>query len=568
LYCKNCGKELPSPDADICINCGKLLEKSKATESFSEPAKRPSKAWYLVPIFFGIMGGLIMYLVLKDENMRMAKKGLVLGIILGAVLTASVIIFYAVIFGVMFHQVFNPGILKQTSNISLCTADNPQNICQNLTLNSNGLLTAQIGYGPGLKNVITGYGCSNTSLPPLSFLPKNFLYDSTDLPIKTFNATFSCPLTSNALGSSFSGTLWARYHDPDSKVSFVRMLGTFDANVTNVASGIVIPNQSVAIIPVDIYPYAIVPTPNGKYVYEANEMGKIVNQSGVFSYIHTVSVIDTKTNNVVTSIPVGNFPRGMAILPNGNYIYVTNRDDNSVSVIDTTINKVTTNIHVGIQPYGIAVTPNGKYLYVANSGNSTVSIINTSTNNVITTIEVKSNPQFIAFSPNGQYVYIDYAHDNSISKIDTATNTFTANISVGAEPQDIVISPDGNYVYVANFGDKTVSVISTVTDKVVTTIPVELNPYGMAMTPDGKYLYVVNSGNIMPIINSPLGSSVSVINTAANTVDEFFIVGNEPGPGTIFVNPEGVAITSDGKFAYITNTNIDTVSVFSTGSYN
>jgi hypothetical protein len=44
--------------------------------------KKSSKAWYLLPIFVGIIGGLIMYFVLKDQNKKMAKNGLILGIIL------------------------------------------------------------------------------------------------------------------------------------------------------------------------------------------------------------------------------------------------------------------------------------------------------------------------------------------------------------------------------------------------------------------------------------------------------------------------------------------------------
>jgi heme A synthase len=47
--------------------------------------KTPSKAWYLLPIFFGLVGGLIMFFVLKDEDRRMAKKGAVVGAILTAV---------------------------------------------------------------------------------------------------------------------------------------------------------------------------------------------------------------------------------------------------------------------------------------------------------------------------------------------------------------------------------------------------------------------------------------------------------------------------------------------------
>jgi len=65
-----------------------MANEPKATESFSEPAKRPSKAWYLVPIFFGIVGGLVMYLVLKDTDRKMAKNGIILSIILTVVIFA------------------------------------------------------------------------------------------------------------------------------------------------------------------------------------------------------------------------------------------------------------------------------------------------------------------------------------------------------------------------------------------------------------------------------------------------------------------------------------------------
>ena len=40
---------------------------------------RSSRAWYLLPIFFGIIGGIIMYVLLRKQNRSMAKKGLILG---------------------------------------------------------------------------------------------------------------------------------------------------------------------------------------------------------------------------------------------------------------------------------------------------------------------------------------------------------------------------------------------------------------------------------------------------------------------------------------------------------
>ncbi len=47
---------------------------------------KPSAAWYLAPIFLGIIGSAIMWYVLKDEDHpdspKMVKKGWIIGIVL------------------------------------------------------------------------------------------------------------------------------------------------------------------------------------------------------------------------------------------------------------------------------------------------------------------------------------------------------------------------------------------------------------------------------------------------------------------------------------------------------
>jgi len=46
--------------------------------------RNASAAWYLLPIFFAIIGGIIMWLALRNEDPRKAKKGLIVGIIMMA----------------------------------------------------------------------------------------------------------------------------------------------------------------------------------------------------------------------------------------------------------------------------------------------------------------------------------------------------------------------------------------------------------------------------------------------------------------------------------------------------
>jgi YVTN family beta-propeller protein len=85
------------------------------------------------------------------------------------------------------------------------------------------------------------------------------------------------------------------------------------------------------------------------------------------------------------------FLLGMALLTipaqAQTFAYVTNRGSNSVSVIDTASNTVVATIPVGAFPEGVAITPDGTRAYVTNESN-TVSVIDTATNTVVATIPV------------------------------------------------------------------------------------------------------------------------------------------------------------------------------------
>ena len=51
--------------------------------------------------------------------------------------------------------------------------------------------------------------------------------------------------------------------------------------------------------------------------------------------------------------------------------YITNTGSNTVSVIDTATNTVTATIPVGGEPYSVAVSPDGSKVYVANQSPTT-----------------------------------------------------------------------------------------------------------------------------------------------------------------------------------------------------
>jgi len=85
-FCSNCGKELPSPNADVCTHCGKLKEQVRASGfEGSNLRKKRSRWWYIVPILFSIIGGIVAYLIVKDDDPKLAKNCLIIGIIMFAI---------------------------------------------------------------------------------------------------------------------------------------------------------------------------------------------------------------------------------------------------------------------------------------------------------------------------------------------------------------------------------------------------------------------------------------------------------------------------------------------------
>jgi YVTN family beta-propeller protein len=102
----------------------------------------------------------------------------------------------------------------------------------------------------------------------------------------------------------------------------------------------------------------------------------------------SVSVIDTETSKVVDTIALpqmGVGPTGIVITPDGTRAYVGAGGATTVVVRDTVNNKVVTSIPVGGLPFGVASTPDGRLIYIANPA-SDVSVIDTTRNEVVATV--------------------------------------------------------------------------------------------------------------------------------------------------------------------------------------
>ena len=123
--------------------------------------------------------------------------------------------------------------------------------------------------------------------------------------------------------------------------------------------------------------------------------------------------------------------------------YITEFNSGVVTVIDTSSNTIVTTVDVGFSPFGLAVTPDGTRVYVANSGDNTVSVIDTSDNTVVATVPVGTAPVGVGVKPDGSRAYVTNRDNNSVSIIDTSNNTVVGTVIVPS-PYGVAVNPDGS----------------------------------------------------------------------------------------------------------------------------
>ena len=234
----------------------------------------------------------------------------------------------------------------------------------------------------------------------------------------------------------------------------------------------------------------------GHFLFVANQGLQVDPASGTISVF---AVSDTTLTPVPgspfvvagISLSSGPGPSGIAVTPDGKFLYVANQFDSSVTNFSVDGSGVLTQgptLPVGTTPTAAALTPDGGFLYVANS--STVSAfavcnqVVTSCNNPtgpdgnLTAVAGSPFPAGIApvaivAAPSGKFLYVVDRLSNQISqyKIASGTGVLTPNtqatISTGANPvgatirvgTNTITATGGltNYLYVPNLGASSIS---------------------------------------------------------------------------------------------------------------
>lgn len=247
-----------------------------------------------------------------------------------------------------------------------------------------------------------------------------YVTNSGDNTLTVINISTNRPVATINVGN----TPYSVAVSPDGRTVYVSNSKNDTVSVIDAATDMV-----TATIKVGSAPWGIKTNPRTGDVY-------VLNQND-----GTVSII--YNNNIKATIPVGKNPGvGLAVSSDGTRLYVANADSNNVSVIDTSTNKVVTSINTGSGPYGLALSPNGSYLYVTELGDQAISVVRTKDYNISATYNA-SYPSAIAVRPDGKVLYVSDAIDGCLLALDASNGTELANKSFGDLIADIAVAVIG-----------------------------------------------------------------------------------------------------------------------------
>jgi YVTN family beta-propeller protein len=256
-------------------------------------------------------------------------------------------------------------------------------------------------------------------------------------------------------------------------------------------------------------------------------------------------------------------PECAVVSADGKAVYVSDKTANSVVVVDAASGKATAEWAVGAEPTVMVLAADGKTLYVSLTGAQAVAAVNTANGKVAKTISVGHTPTGLALAPKANRLYVANRLENTVSMVDLATGAEKWRVAVIREPRFLAITPDESLVVAVNalpLGSAVesstgciVSLFDAKEGKTGTKVQLpggSTNARGVAVTPDGKWAFVVHTVARFQVPTTQLERGW--MNTSAMSVIDltkraYYATVLLDSVDLGAADPYGLAMTPDGK---------------------
>jgi YVTN family beta-propeller protein len=282
-------------------------------------------------------------------------------------------------------------------------------------------------------------------------------------------------------------------------------------------------------------------------------------------------VIDTRTLQLVKTIPVDLAPEHLAFSPDGRWYYQGNPDGDSISVIDMqSLSKVKT-IPGFAMPLNVTFTPDGTKAYIGNYGAHWIGVIDVRRHELLKKIQVAEVPGVARLDPgrylgdikgisnasitnDGRYLYAADSDLGVVSVIDTRDDKVVRTIRVGAGPWRAYMSHDGKYAVTVNNDDETISIIDLASDKVAATLEAGEEMTGVNFA-QGKafvisapgFVYVYDLNSLKPAGRIKIGTNVQIETATTDTAEEKLYLAESTNHQVVIIDAKTHALERVGN---------------------
>jgi 6-phosphogluconolactonase len=345
-------------------------------------------------------------------------------------------------------------------------------------------------------------GCSSSSSSTSSSAGVLFVSTQGDSLVSAYTVDLSTgALTANGTGVATGNVPSAMLLDSSGSALFIaNSAGNTISTYTVKSDGTLTAGGSG--LPTGMNPLGLAIDSAAHFLFVANQGSQIDPASGTISVFSIqngslTEVAGSPFRVAAALAPTGPGPAAVAVTPDGKFLYVANQFDGTVTgfSVEAASGALTqrATVLVGTAPSGMGISPDGGFLYVANSGSSNVSAFAVC-NQVVTSCTDPTSPDgtlhsvagspfsaglgptFIAATPSGKFLFVVDRQSNQISEYKIATGTGVlspntqATISTGATPVSLALRTGTtvvsttlgttDYLYVTNLGASTMTAYS------------------------------------------------------------------------------------------------------------
>lgn len=219
-------------------------------------------------------------------------------------------------------------------------------------------------------------------------------------------------------------------------------------------------------------------------------------QSGMLFIAHLgaseVIEVNTRTNQVVRTIPGLPDVHGVLVVPELHRVYATATGTNTMATLDEDTGQILTRTETGDYPDGLAYDRVRRTVWVTNENGGSETVIDAATGAVRGTVPLGGEAGNVAYDPVAQQILVDVQTRNTLAVIDPVTLAITRRLPLPGCDHDhgLTLDPIGRLAFIACDSNATLLTLDLAAWKITGRNTVGQDPDVLAYDPGQHRLYV------------------------------------------------------------------------------